>query len=101
MTFHRTCGTNGTRNSKRERHADEYLPNFNKSTSDGYSAAPKRGRKMNNPGPGKNAKDTPRQRRAKTKSRYDRMMAGIEPRRTLAERIASQFIGRSKVTGRR
>ncbi len=46
MTFHRTCGKGGTRNSARERHIDEYAPNFNKRQGSGANP---RGRKKNNP----------------------------------------------------
>jgi hypothetical protein len=46
MTYHRTCGKGGTRNSARERHIDEYAPNFNKSRGSGRNP---RGRKQNNP----------------------------------------------------
>ncbi|MGI9288798.1 MAG: hypothetical protein ACR2P1_25650 [Pseudomonadales bacterium] len=99
MTYHRTCGKGGTRNSARERHADEYLPNFNKSTTDGFSSPPRRGRKVNNPGKGKGTKDAAAQGR-RTKDRYDRMAAGIPPRQTIGERVGARFIGKSGITGR-
>lgn len=46
MSFHRTGGKGGTRNSVRERHADRFLPNFNKSQGSGRVA---RGRRKDNP----------------------------------------------------
>ncbi len=93
MTYHRTGGKGGTRNSPRERHADRFLPNFNKSTAGGHSVAPRKGRRVDNPGKGSKPKDTPTQR-------YKRMMEGTPPRRNLGERLGGFAIGRSKVTGR-
>lgn len=60
MSYHRTGGKGGTRNSARTKHIDEYAPNFNKRQGSGRNP---RGKKQNNP-----AKRTPRER-------YDRMMA--------------------------
>ena len=48
MTYHRTCGKGGSRNSVRERHADRFLPNYNKSQGSGKIA---RGRRVDNPPP--------------------------------------------------
>lgn len=90
MTYHRTGGTGGTRNSPRERHADRFLPNFNKSQGSG---AKRKGKRMDNPGKGSKRKDTPKQR-------YDRMMSGIPPKKTIGEHLGSRMIGKSKVTGR-
>lgn len=50
MTYHRTCGKGGSRNSVRERHADRFLPNFNKTQGSGTIA---RGRRKDNPPPPK------------------------------------------------
>ena len=84
MSFHRTGGQGGTRNSPREKHCDRYLPNFNKSTSGGHSRRPRKGKRMDNPGPGSSPKDSPRKK-------YDAMMkkarAGIKPRQSLGNRI--------------
>lgn len=46
MTYHRTAGKGGTRNSARTKHIDEYAPNFNKTQGSGVN---RRGRKQNNP----------------------------------------------------
>ena len=108
MTFHRTCGKNGTRNSPTERHADEYLPNFNKSEGSGVN---RRGKKQNNPtwadrykaetgDPRPTDADMRQYRRQKTKSRYKKMRQGQAPRKTLSESLGSRMIGRSKVSGR-
>ena len=47
MTYHRTAGKGGTRNSPTERHMK--MPNMNKSTKDGYSKKPSTGKVVNNP----------------------------------------------------
>jgi hypothetical protein len=88
MSYHRTGGKGGTRNSPRERHADRFLPNFNKSTSGGHSRKPSKGRRMDNPGKGSKPKDTPEQR-------YKRMMGGQKMRRTGLDRALS---GKSGIT---
>jgi len=85
MTYHRTAGKGGTRNSATERHFTN-KPNFNKSAGSGANP---QGRVKHNPPAAK--KDT--------KGRYDRMKAGIKPRKTLGEHIGSRMIGKSKVTG--
>lgn len=41
MTYHRTCGKGGTRNAKAEP-----LPNFNKSTVDGYKRPARKGKML-------------------------------------------------------
>lgn len=48
MTYHRTAGKGGTRNSAAERHPK--MPNFNKSTADGFSRPPRTGKVQKNPG---------------------------------------------------
>ena len=48
MTYHRTAGKGGTRNSKAERHPTH--PNMNKSTADGFSRPARRGKVQLNPG---------------------------------------------------
>lgn len=51
MTYHRTSGKGGTRNSKAERHPT--LPNMNKSTTEGFSRPARQGKVQLNPcGPG-------------------------------------------------
>jgi len=48
MTYHRTAGKGGTRNSPKERHPK--LPtSANKSTSKGHSRTPSTGKVVNNP----------------------------------------------------
>ena len=47
MSYHRTGGKGGTRNSPRERHAEDYLPNFNKKQGSGTNP---KGRVKKNPG---------------------------------------------------
>ena len=89
MTYHRTGGTGGTRNSRRERHFTN-KPNFNKSTTGGHSRRPSSGRTKHNPPT--NQKDTPKQR-------YDNMMSGRRVKKSLNEEFGSRMIGRSKVTG--
>lgn len=42
MTYHRTGGKGGTRNTQR----DEPYPNYNKSTVGGNKAGPRQGRRM-------------------------------------------------------
>ena len=88
MTYHRTAGTGGTRNSSQERHFTN-KPNFNKSQGSGTV---RRGKTVHNPSKTKPKKDT--------KSRYDRMMSGIPPRKNLGEHIGSRMIGKSKITGK-
>jgi hypothetical protein len=88
MTFHRTAGKGGTRNSARTKHIDEYAPDFNKSQGSGANP---RGKKQNNPG--------------KQSGRYDRMMAiardpgateaGRRPKRSKLEQMLA---GKSGVT---
>lgn len=82
MTFHRTAGEGGTRNSPRERHADKYLPNFNKSQGSGRK---RKGKEQLNP---------------TNEERYKRMMSGKPPKKNLKDEFGSRMIGRSKVTGR-
>ena len=48
MTYNRTSGKGGTRNSKAERHPKP--PNFNKSTTGGYSRPARKGKTQLNPG---------------------------------------------------
>ena len=84
MTFHRTAGKGGTRNSPRERHATD-LPNFNKSTSGGHSRTPSRGRTVHNPP----SSATKRERR----QRYDNMMAG-KPDWTVQDEVDAKFASR-------
>lgn len=92
MTYHRTAGKGGTRNSRQERHFTN-KPNFNKSTSGGHSKRPSKGKQVMNP-PTK-PKDTSH------RERYDTMMAraraGIKPRRTGLDRMLS---GKSDITDR-
>ena len=47
MTYHRTGGKGGTRNSAKERHPK--LPQHNKSTVGGFSKRPSKGKIVNNP----------------------------------------------------
>lgn len=75
MTFHRTAGTGGTRNSARTKHIDEYAPNYNKSAGSGVNRV---GRKQNNP---------PKKRKRSVGDR-------------LADAFGARLIGKSKVTGR-
>lgn len=83
MTYHRTGGKNGTRNSPRERHADKYLPNFNKKQGSGVK---RKGREQLNP---------------TNEERYKRMMGGKKPKMSLATRAMNRLaLGRSKVHGR-
>ena len=85
MSFHRTGGKGGSRNSARERHADKFLPNFNKSTTGGHSRPPRKGKRVDNPGKGSKKKDTTH------RDRYDDMMfkarSGIKPRQSVKNRI--------------
>lgn len=102
MTYHRTGGKGGTRNSPQERHIDEYAPNFNKTQGSGRV---RQGRKQNNPPKKLSA--------AERRQRYDRMMGDREtppnPEWTKGDEVEAQFasrvpifgIGRSKVTGKR
>ena len=48
MTYHRTGGKGGTRNSRAERHPTH--PNFNKDTAGGFTQKPRTGKKRLNPG---------------------------------------------------
>ena len=48
MTYHRTGGKGGTRNSPKERHPKH--PNFNKNTAAGAKQKPRTGRVKLNPG---------------------------------------------------
>lgn len=89
MTFHRTGGKGGTRNSRQERHFTN-VPNFNKSQGSGRNP---QGRVKHNPPRGSMDTMSP-------KERYKRMQAGIPPRKTLGEHIGSRLIGKSKVTGK-
>ena len=50
MTYHRTAGKGGTRNSPAERHPK--MPNHNKSTVDGFSRPARKGKVKLNPGKG-------------------------------------------------
>ena len=50
MTYHRTGGTGGTRNSPEGRHPK--MPNMNKDTVKGYSRPPRKGKTQLNPGAG-------------------------------------------------
>lgn len=51
MTYHRTAGKGGTRNSPAERHPK--LPNMNKSTEAGFSRPARKGKVKLNPGKAK------------------------------------------------
>ena len=50
MTYHRTAGKNGSRNSPMERHPKP--PNYNKDTAGGYSRPARKGKTVLNPGAG-------------------------------------------------
>ena len=54
MTYHRTAGKGGTRNSAAERHPK--LPNHNKNTVAGFSRPARKGKKQLNPCPGGSSK---------------------------------------------
>lgn len=92
MTYHRTGGKGGTRNSVRERHADRFLPNFNKSTTRGHSRPARKGRRKDNPPTSR--KDTSTQERFADTMKKARE-AGVKPRRTALDRILG---GKSDVT---
>lgn len=75
MTFHRTAGKGGTRNSRRTKHPELSFPNFNKSTGSGRV---RQGKTQLNPG----------KKRNRTAGDY------------IEDAIGSAMIGKSKVTGR-
>lgn len=83
MTYHRTGGKGGTRNSPRERHFTD-KPNFNKYQGSGVR---RKGKMVHNPDNSK---------------RYEEMMSGhgIPKRKNLKEKLGAYMIGRSKVTGK-
>ena len=92
MTFHRTAGTGGSRNSRRERHATD-LPNFNKSIGSGVN---RKGKKKLNPPT--NGGTTPEARR----KRYNRMMDPHQSVPRTGEEIMGGMMTRKKseITGR-
>ena len=77
MTYNRTAGKGGTRNSRANKHPELNFPNYNKSTAGGFTAAARTGRTKLNP---------------------------AKKRRTLgsliSDALGSAMIGKSKVTGR-
>lgn len=84
MSYHRTGGKGGTRNSVRERHADRFLPNFNKSTSGGHTRRPLKGKRKDNPPTSKKDQEY--------RQRYDDMMfkaknAGIKPTQSALNKL--------------
>jgi hypothetical protein len=50
MTYHRTAGKGGTRNSRASKHPELSFPNFNKSTVGGRKLPPRKGKVKLNPG---------------------------------------------------
>lgn len=78
MTYHRTGGKGGTRNSRQTKHPELFLPNFNKSTTAGRKLPPRKGKLKLNP----------------SKKRNRTAMDYVE------DAVGSAMIGKSEVTGR-
>jgi hypothetical protein len=77
MTFHRTAGKGGTRNSRRTKHPELSFPNFNKSTRKGAKQPARTGRVQLNPA-----------KKRRTVTDY------------IEDAVGAAMIGKSEVTGR-
>lgn len=79
MTYHRTGGKGGTRNSARERHAEYYLPEIGlKSTKRGFKRPARKGKTQLNPKLTKSQQKD----RDRAQSRYKLMMAKARDKST-------------------